>query len=127
MAITEYISCANTDQLPSVLKLLIKTGDGTEDYIDCDNQDDSWFSLIKRMLVTDGTDVFLSVVLRHSIHTDDVSNPPTDAELDTIFGTPATVGEGFEAIINDNGAGNNLYRVLSDGTAWWWSEYTKAV
>lgn len=50
--------------------------------------------------------------------TADVSNPPTDAELDAEFGTPATVGAGFRATIDDNGAGTNHYLVWSDGTNW---------
>lgn len=71
-----------------------------------------------------GIHVFEQVVraksgLRHRISTADVSNPPTDAELDAEFGTPATVGSGFTAVINDNGGGANFYQVTSDGTNWW--------
>ena len=58
---------------------------------------------------------------------DDTSNPPTDAELDTAFGTPATVGDGFMAVLDDNGAGSNVYLVVSDGTNWWYATLTKAV
>ncbi len=61
------------------------------------------------------------------IDTTDVSNPPTDAELDSAFGTPATVGAGWSTYINDNGAGNNFYLVTSDGTNWWIFTGTKAV
>jgi len=57
--------------------------------------------------------------ISQTVHTDDVSNPPTDAELDTVFGTPATVGAGFTAYIDDNGGGANFYQVVSDGTNWW--------
>lgn len=64
--------------------------------------------------------------MKLKVHTDDVSNPPTDAELDTIFGTPATVGAGFTAYIDDNGAGSNFYQVTSDGTNWWILTGTKA-
>lgn len=56
-----------------------------------------------------------------------VSNPPTDAELDAAFGTPATVGQGWATIIDDGGAGNNFWRIYSDGTNWWHSAFTKAV
>lgn len=49
--------------------------------------------------------------------TSDVSNPPTDAELDTAFGTPATVGNAM-GILDDNGAGTNIYLCISDGTNW---------
>lgn len=65
--------------------------------------------------------------VRFKIYTDDVSNPPTDAELDAIFGTPATVGAVFTADIDDAGAGNNFYTVKSDGTNWWIQTYAKAI
>lgn len=61
------------------------------------------------------------------VDTTDVSNPPTDAEIDSIFGTPATVGAGFTAYIDDAGAGSNFYQVTSDGTNWWIFTGTKAV
>jgi hypothetical protein len=61
------------------------------------------------------------------VYTDDVSDPPTDAELDAAIGTPATVGAGFIAIMDDNGAGAALYIVASDGTNWWHAALTKAV
>lgn len=64
---------------------------------------------------------------KFKVYTNDVSNPPTDAELDAIFGTPATVGAGFTADIDDAGAGNNFYTVKSDGSNWWIQTYTKAV
>jgi len=55
------------------------------------------------------------------------ANPPTDAQLDSAFGTPATVGEGFFAILDDAGAGVNVYLCYSDGTAWWQGALTKAL
>jgi hypothetical protein len=60
------------------------------------------------------------------IDTTDVSNPPTDAELDAIFGTPDEAGAGFTALVNDNSAGSNEYLVWSDGSAWWYASGTKA-
>jgi len=62
-----------------------------------------------------------------AVDTTNVSNPPTDAELDSAFGAPATLETGFTAYINDNGAGNDFYQVTADGTNWWISTYTKAV
>lgn len=53
------------------------------------------------------------------VKTDDVSNPPTDAELDAAFGTPAAVGSGWSVFIDDGGGGSNFYLVASDGTNWW--------
>lgn len=64
--------------------------------------------------------------IKQAMHTDDVSDPPTDAELDGIYGTPATVGAGFHSAIDDDGAGAKVWRVWSDGTNWWYSEMTKA-
>jgi hypothetical protein len=61
------------------------------------------------------------------VSTANVSNPPTDAELDTEFGTPATVGAGYQAIVNDNNAGTNVYIITSDGANWWYAAMTKAV
>ena len=54
-----------------------------------------------------------------SVRTDDISNPPTDAELDALFGTPATAGAGFTVYIDDNGGGSNFYHIVSDGANWW--------
>lgn len=58
--------------------------------------------------------------------TTDVSNPPTDAELDAALGTPATVGSGYLALLNDAGGGTNEYLVTSDGTNWLYVALTKA-
>lgn len=60
------------------------------------------------------------------VSTADVSSPPTDAELDSAFGTPATVGKGFVGIVDDDGAGTTAYLVFSDGTNWWYLSFTKA-
>ena len=65
-------------------------------------------------------------LVNETILTHDASNPPTDAELDNLFGTPASVGKGFYRYINDNGAGLNFYHVISDSTSWWTATYTKA-
>jgi hypothetical protein len=56
-----------------------------------------------------------------------VSNPPTDAELDTAFGAPATVGAGFVRLLDDAGGHANEYLVWSDGANWWHVAGTKAV
>ncbi len=61
---------------------------------------------------------------KHS--TANVTNPPTDAELDSAFGTPATVGAGFTATLDDAGGGTAMYVVASDGTNWWHTLMTKA-
>lgn len=55
------------------------------------------------------------------------SNPPTDAQLDSNVGTPASVGKGFTAYWNNNNAGTDVYLLSSDGTNWWYQAMTKAV
>ena len=47
-----------------------------------------------------------------------VSNPPTDAEIDAIWVSPAAFsGVGF---IDDNNAHINGWLVISDGNRWWY-------
>lgn len=65
--------------------------------------------------------------LRIRVSTANTANPPTDAELDTAFGTPAEVGKGFVALLNDANGGTNEYYVWSDGTNWFYTTGTKAV
>ncbi len=70
-------------------------------------------------------DLVLGVVeLKVSVN--NTASPPTDAQLDTAFGIPSTVGAGFTAVLDDNGAGNNVYLIVSDGTNWWHAAMTKA-
>ena len=66
-----------------------------------------------------------SLLLR--VYTDDVSSPPTDAELDSAIGTPSDVGAGYIAIVDDAGTGTAVYLVVSDGTNWWHVAVSKAV
>jgi hypothetical protein len=75
------------------------------------------------------TDFALSRVLlsgRSHNYSDDNVTTPTDAELDTAFGTPATVGAGFVGVLDDAGAGANVWLVASDGTNWWYVAMTQA-
>jgi hypothetical protein len=51
---------------------------------------------------------------------------PTDAELDSAFGTPATVGAGFEANVDDGGAHARYFKVGTDGTNWYWMKWNLA-
>lgn len=65
--------------------------------------------------------------IRTKVSTANVSTPPTEAELISAFGTAATVGSGFTAIVNDNGGGTSEYMVWSDGTNWFHAAGTKAL
>lgn len=60
-----------------------------------------------------------------TVATNNVSNPPTDAELDSAFGTP-TANAGKIWVLNDNGADTNNYLVTSNGTSWLYLALTKA-
>jgi hypothetical protein len=51
---------------------------------------------------------------------------PTDAELDTAFGTPATVGRGFIGTIDDNDASTIGYICWATDANWFWVIGTKA-
>lgn len=66
-------------------------------------------------------------VLEIQVSTADVSDPPTDGELDAEFGTPAAVGAGYVAVLDDDGGGADVYLCVSDGTNWWYVALSKAV
>lgn len=61
--------------------------------------------------------------------TNNVADPPTDAELDTAFGDPTVVGSGFVGILDDNDLGTDCYICWTTGTAgeWFYVKGTKAV
>ena len=65
--------------------------------------------------------------LKTTVNATDVSNPPTDAQLDSAFGTPTSKGTGWTTYLDDNGAGTNFYQIVSDGNNWWVGTFTKAV
>jgi hypothetical protein len=77
--------------------------------------------------LTDRVDTLESNKSSPTHSTANVSNPPTDAQLDAAFGTPAQVGAGFMATLDDNGAHANEYLVWSDGSNWWYATGAKAV
>lgn len=56
-----------------------------------------------------------------------VSNPPTDAELDAEFGAASGLYNGFSAIIDDSGSGTTVWFVVVKNSAWWYEQLTKAV
>lgn len=58
---------------------------------------------------------------------DNVSNPPTDAELDTAFGVAADLFNGFQGLVNDNGADTLVWECSVAGGAWFYTLKTKAV
>lgn len=70
---------------------------------------------------------FSTYGLNLPVDVSDVSAPPTDAQLDTAFGAPATVGTGFVAVNDDAGAGTASTLVWTNGTAWFTVAGTKAL
>jgi hypothetical protein len=65
--------------------------------------------------------------IRTKISTANVDAPPTDAQLDSAFGTPGTVGAGFVGLVDDNNAHTVEYLVWSDGTKWFYAAGTEAL
>lgn len=65
--------------------------------------------------------------LRTKLSQANTANPPADAELDSAFGTPGTVGGAWIGVLDDAGGGANAYLVFSDGSNWWTVAGTKAV
>jgi hypothetical protein len=52
---------------------------------------------------------------------------PTNAELTTSFGAPATVGTGFVGIVKDNDTDTNCFVVVSNGVTFYYLKFTKAL
>lgn len=60
------------------------------------------------------------------IDTTNVSDPPTDAELDAAFGTPADLGPGYVRVLDDNSADTDVWLVWTSDTSWYYLQGTKA-
>lgn len=64
--------------------------------------------------------------IRTKVSVADVSNPPTDAQLDAAFGTPAALGNGFVGIVDDNDADTDSYICWTTAGAWFYAVGTLA-
>lgn len=64
---------------------------------------------------------------QQKLHTDAVSDPPTDAQLDALFGEPADVGQGATFYLDDAGGEAKTYLIISTGTKWQYLLMTTAV
>jgi len=69
------------------------------------------------------TPVVAGDMIQLQISTANVSDPPTDAELTTAFGTPRN---GYMALVDDADAGTVVWKVWRAADAWWYEELTKA-
>ncbi len=58
---------------------------------------------------------------------DNVSNPPTDAQLDTAFGIAANLYDGFTGLVDDAGAGTTVWLCIVKNSKWWYEQLTAAV
>jgi len=52
---------------------------------------------------------------------------PLAAELTAAFGTPASLGRGFVAIVDENDADTNCFIVWTSDASWYWTMGTKAL
>lgn len=83
------------------------------------------FALERRVAALERLLSSTSAVL--AVSSDNVADPPTDANLDSAFGTPATVGKGFTALVDDNGAETTVWLCAAIDTTWWYVGLTKAL
>jgi hypothetical protein len=60
------------------------------------------------------------------IAADNVSNPPTDAQLDTAFGTAANISGGMFKLVDDAGLSSAVWGAVPIGSFWWYWQLTKA-
>lgn len=60
------------------------------------------------------------------VYTFDVHEPISNNDLETFIGLASEVGSGYTAYIDDNGASQYFYQVVSDGNVWWVFTATQA-
>lgn len=84
------------------------------------DESENAFAMTHRLILPEGVQTKYS--------TDDVADPPTDAQLDTAFGDPTVVGSGFVGVLDDADGGTNCYICWTTGTAgeWFFVKGTKA-
>jgi hypothetical protein len=77
-------------------------------------------AIVSQDYSSDASPTFAGLTITDSLQikrdTSDISNPPTDAQITSAFGAPASAGDGFVALMDDNDAGANIYIVASTGT-----------
>lgn len=57
----------------------------------------------------------------------DLAGPPSDADLDALFVSPANVESGGHRYVRDIHSAGVLYHITSDGVNWWYTAMTMAV
>ncbi len=64
------------------------------------------------------TELHVNGDIKQKVTTSDVSNPPTDAQLDTLFGIPASNGDGWTTYLKDSDS-DWFYQIVAVGTEWY--------
>lgn len=62
-----------------------------------------------------------------TLATTNVSNPPTETQIISAFGTAQSVGKGFIGIIDDANFHTALFLCVSDGTNWHFEALSRAL
>jgi len=70
--------------------------------------------ILQALTSSDISPVFDGVIL--NIESSDVSDPPTEAELNAIWPTAVA---GFTGYVHDSSSGGKLYQCIFDGLNWW--------
>jgi hypothetical protein len=60
-----------------------------------------------------------------TIESSDVSDPPTIAQLDAIFGSASDLGVGFFCFLKDLSSGGKMLLVMSDGSSYYFRAITE--
>jgi hypothetical protein len=64
-------------------------------------------------------------IIRITMDTTDVSDPPTTTELNSAIGAAGTVGDGTLALLDDNNGGTDVYLLTTDGSDWYYLQFLK--
>lgn len=81
--------------------------------------------VLQEELSQDTTPIFSALQL--DVDDAAVTDPPTDAELDALYTSPAAVGSGWHKFLNNTNSGGDTYLILSDGSNWYTLQFTLAV
>lgn len=65
--------------------------------------------------------------LKLEITVSDVSNPPTDAQLDSVFTSPSAFGNEKFAFLKDTNSAGNIFLVMAYEGVWYVAELAEAV
>lgn len=107
------VQAALSEAVPGI----IASEAGTNDLFHRLDDSDVWDEILQERHSEDAEPIFTALQLQ--VVESDVSDPPTDAELDALFGTPAAIGVGWHCFVKDTSSGGKLYLVTSDGSNWW--------